>query len=83
MKIILLLLLLSLIGCQTLSVRIHDITYTHVVNGVEVVENMSFITYSIDYNKGMIKGRLLNNDDIELYIEGLKIISIRHYGIEI
>lgn len=81
MKYIIILLLITMIGCQTLIVRQHDITFSHMVNGVEIVETMSFVTYSIDNSKGIITGRSTNHMDIELYMEGFKIISIKHYGV--
>jgi len=83
MKYIIILLLITMIGCQTLTVRQHDITFSHMVNGVEIVETMSFMNYSIDKNKGMITGRSTNHMDVELYMESLKIISIKHYGVEL
>jgi len=79
-KIIILLLVLT-IACQTLIVQQNDITYSHMIGDTEIIQTESFISYSIDYEKGVIRGRSTNHMDVELYLEGLKIISIRHYGV--
>lgn len=81
MKKIIIILLFATIACQTLIVRQHDITYSHIVGNTEVVQTESFVSYSIDRDAGIIRGRSTNHMNVEIYLEGLKIISIRHYGI--
>lgn len=83
MKKILILLVLSLFACQTVTVKQYEVKYLVTINGQEEVITNYYESYNIDWERKILKGRMTNHMIETIHFDEIRILSEREYDIKL